>query len=159
MSQVHLYTNTTEDLPCTNCGSPGNVVREANVPEDKKLKCHACGFMYSAADSIAAKEAGAIPDEPPEINHAQGAEIQPEVDSRDSGPTETGWAPAGGPSRSSIAIPKRPTFVLVSKDRTQSEFAGAKTVKSIILRWEYEGRKFDLFELTPKKASTRVDLE
>lgn len=157
MSGIHPLQNTSEDLPCTNCGGPGNVVREANVPEDKKLKCHRCGFMYTAADSNAAKAAGAIPDGEPQLDQRQGEGIKPAVDSADL---------AGRPvSQNSDVLPSRgkitrtPAYVLISKDRMDSEFANSKNVKQVILRWEYEEKKFDIYELTPKQAKTKVELQ
>lgn len=160
MTNVHLYTNTSEDLPCVNCGGPGNIIRESNVPEDKKLKCQKCSFMYTAADSLEAKNAGVIPDGPPELDNTEPeADSAPGDNQGDLGTPETGWVSTGGHSRHPVTIPLRPSFVLVSKDRTQSEFAGKKDVKSVILRWEYEGRKYNLFELIPKKSSTKVELQ
>ena len=142
--------NTDKEYPCLNCGQLGNVIREGPTPSETRIKCNSCGFMYNASDSIAAKEQGAIPDGPPDITPEPAPEKKPIT-------PYVGLKKAGEPLPIG-KIPRTPSFVLVSKDRTKTEFATKKSLRQLVLKWEYESISFDVFELTPKAVSTKVDI-
>lgn len=150
---AHITPNTDKDLPCVSCGGPGNIIREG---ADPRLKCLRCNFLYNGSDSEAAKEAGNIPDGPPVIPDT----TLPKVDRNLREPiTDLPKVSQEIPPSSLAKIPRTPSYVFISKDRTGVEFATKKTLKQIALRWETQGRTFDCFELNPKKVSAKVTIE
>lgn len=144
MSNVHFIEPQAE-FPCTNCGSAGSEIRQG------RYKCNECGFLYNAKDSAAAKEAGRIPDGPPQIDGQQGEEELKLKTIEQQKSKHSVFKAASSP--------RSPKFVLLSKDRSRAQFVTQKTLKSELLRWEYEGINYDVFELHPKKISTKIEIE
>lgn len=152
---AHFISNTDKTYPCVQCGSESaNIVREG---VDPRMKCTRCNFMYNASDSIAAKEAGEIPNE---AAYTPPAEPEPDTNPRRPREEPTRDAANSTPSRvrEAATVPRSPSYVFISKTRDRTEFATKKNVKQIAMRWQYEGVKFDLFELQPKAVSAKVDI-
>lgn len=153
---MRIMANTSKDFPCTQCGNPGNIIRENVSPELRKLKCLTCGFMYTEADSSRAVEAGEIPDEPPTLqpepvhDQVESPSIRKEV--RPNLPTRT-------EARVDKKLPRTLSYVVVSKDRSDYTFTTKKGLKQVIFQWETDGKKYEVFELTPKAVTAKVDIQ
>lgn len=153
-AKVMQMMNTTQELPCVICGSLGNIVREAPNPHETRVKCNSCGHTYSKQDSLDAKQAGAIPDAPPE-----------NVEKFKPIPTEEVVPPPlpeHSPSKNidvtgTLSVPRTPAFVFVSKDRKTVQFCTKKDLKKTALQWETLGKRYDMFELQAKKVSAKIE--
>lgn len=148
--------NADAEYPCTICGTLGSVVRDAPNLGDKKIKCGdlRCSYVYTAKDSLAAKEAGVIPDGPRPV---EGGSV-PDVDKPDTSRN----IPADQSVREEVAIrkaPRTPSFVILSKDRDESEFCTKKNLKERVILWTAQEKKFDVFELTPKKVQAKLSIQ
>lgn len=159
MNRPHIRANTDKLYPCTNCGAQGNIVREGDTPELKRLKCLRCNFMYSAADSIAAVEAGEVPDGPPKLQPTP----TPPPPSRD-GDRSPAAHPSGHESGAAsiqrgIQAPRTLRYLVVAKDRSTYEFANAKQLKGVVFQWEAKGASYEVFELSPKEVTAKVDIK
>lgn len=155
MSAVRMMKNTDKEYPCTNCGSiNSNIVREGANP---RLKCSDCNFMFNGSDSLAAKEAGAIPDGPPEIQEPFIPEppVEAERSSADV-PTVNGGT---GTGEASIKVPRTPSHVFIAKRRDKVEFCTKKDLKRVAVKWQYENIPHDVFELLPKTIRAKVEIE
>lgn len=109
-------------------------------------------MMFDASNSIAAKEAGEIPDGPP-------AAIQEPVRMDEPRAPKQKATPTPAKAAQEVSIPRLPTHVLISKKRDREEFTNTKGLKKALMRWEYEGEKFDVYMLLPKKISTKIEIE
>lgn len=143
---AHLMNNTSKRYPCPNCGTPGNIIREG---ADPRMKCNnaRCNFMYDGSASLAAVEANAIPDKPIELDDPIAEPLEPEV------PVIRATTTAH-----STKLPRTLSFVVVSKDRIDFEFTTKKGLKRVIFEWETSNRRYEVFELSPKKVSANVDI-
>lgn len=146
MSAVRPMRNTEKDFPCTRCGAPGNVIREGANP---RLKCVACNFMFDASDSLAAKEAGNVPQSVPEMQDNVA-----ELPRANAEPKEIGNRPITSPE-----IPRTPSYVFVSKDRAQHEFCTRRDLTKTALKWQLSDDSYDVFELSPKKINAKISIE
>lgn len=151
---AHLIRNTDKNYPCVNCGAPGNIVREG---PDPRLKCTQCGFLYDASASKEAEDAGVVPDGPPKLDDTTPP-LTPPLSSETKSIVER-VAEKLESQASSTKIPRSPSYVFVSKDRSLSEFTTKKNLKVTTLQWETSGRKYDVFELQPKQVSAKVHIE
>lgn len=145
-------SNTTQNLPCVLCGAPGNIVREAPNQSDVRVKCSSCGHTYSKMDSLDAQAAHQIPEyagpAPEPAYHPEQEVMPPSPEpSRSQNSTDTG----------TLAVPRTPAFVFVSKDRKTVEFCTKKDLKRKALQWETTGKTYDMFELLPKKVSAKIE--
>lgn len=150
--------NADAEYPCTICGTLGSVVRDAPNLGDKKIKCGdlRCSYVYTAKDSLAAKEAGVIPDGP------RVSEESPKIDHGDRGEPATQSVTNRSVANDSAAgrkAPRTPSFVILSKDRDESEFCTKKNLKERVILWTAQEKKFDVFELTPKKVQAKLSIQ
>lgn len=161
---AHFINNTDKEYPCTNCGTAsGNIVREGTDP---KLKCLSCGFLFLVSDSESAKNAGQLPTEPirpstQTLDESTIAKLQVranESNVQDSIRQQTSDR-SNIPTTSYPKLPRSPSYVFLTKDRRRSEFCSKKYLKSITLRWESEGLRYDVFELVSKKVETKINIE
>lgn len=162
MSTVHMFKNTEKSIPCTNCGSEHtSVIREAPSAEDKKLKCLRCNFLFTEADSLGAQSAGSIPDGPPELDPQQEITQNWIKEGKKSPEDEvsTGRGPGNNLIGKTIPLPRTITHIIISKDRFGYDFCNKRTLKKTILSWEHAGKKYDVFELHPKKVSAKIDIQ
>lgn len=135
--------NTEKELPCVHCGSKDtSIIREGNDP---RLKCNRCNGMFDASQSIAAQDAGAIPDKPPEL--------------QDPNPEPTVKPKPESTAQAISKIPRSPVYVAITKDRQQAEFCTKRDLKKLILGLEAQGLSYDVFELTARKAEAKVHIE
>lgn len=156
---AHVTSNTDKVYPCVMCGSESaNIIREG---ADPRLKCNnsRCNFMYNASDSTAAQEQGTIPDGLPELQAAPDPAANPrtvvdkEVVSQDhptKGPTEY--------ASEAAKLPRTITHLIIAKDRYGYDFCNKKNLNAKLLSWSAAGKTFDLYELTPKKVSAKIDI-
>lgn len=158
---AHMIRNTDKEYFCVHCGSDQTtIVRES---PDPRLKCLRCNGLFDASQSTAAKEANALPDG---INPAAEDPSIPDATSfkRDSASVQGAGVSSGSTTSKSRVVeasgrvPRTPNYVLVSKDRTRTEFTTSKDIKRVVLRWQYEDVKFDVFELQAKQVSAKVDI-
>lgn len=156
----HMRLNTDKEYPCLHCGTLGNIVRESEDLEQRRVKCNAprCGFTYSAADSLRAKEKGQIPNEP--------LVSQPETSDDDQVVPEELPEARPEPNRQEVQkaastskAPRTPSFVILSKDRLTSEFCTKKNLRERVIVWTAQEKKFDVFELTPKKVQAKLSIQ
>lgn len=150
-----MKRNTDKEYPCVNCGSiNANIVREG---DDPRLKCNECGIMFDGSASLEAKEADAIPDSAPEIAEDNPREVQPR--GKERGVQLSNDLQPLFDANKPKKIPRYVDYVFISKDRKQYEFISERDLKKIALKWESEGKKYELYQLTSKKSSVKVDIE
>lgn len=149
---------------CVSCGSENvRILREDAT--NPRCKCNGCGFTFNGADSLAAGEAGAIPDSSSDA--LAGAE-EPERESVDV--VADVWDQAGAdwrrqgiiPSERTgpqpgYRVPRSPSYVFIAKDGAGVEFCTKKNVKQIALKWA-QGKPFNAYELSPKKFEVNLDI-
>lgn len=156
--QVRPMLNTDKIIPCTNCGQPGNIIREG---ADPRLRCTNCGFSYNKSDSDAAVEAGAIPNEAPTLDDPNPEATDPFASTGEGAEAESSPSlPTGPPDivHSTSKFPRTPGYIFISKDRERFEIVGKRDFRKAALWWA-QGEKYDLFELLPKKSSVKIDVE
>lgn len=147
-----MKRNTDKEYPCVNCGSiNANIVREG---DDPRLKCNDCGMMFNASASLEAKEADAIPDSAPQIEEQEPVVNDPEPRRVQQSDLEALYE-----SNKPKKIPRYVDYVFISKDRKQYEFISERDLKKTALKWESEGKKYELYELQSKKSSVKIDIE
>lgn len=130
------------------CGTSGNIIREG---PDPRIKCNnaRCNFMYDGSVSRAAVEANSIPEKPPELDEPTYEEEQPASKASKGEVVHTTRAKR---------LPRTLSYVVVTKDRSDFEFTTSKGLKRVIFEWETSNKRYELFELTPKKVSANVDI-
>lgn len=159
---AHIISNTEKVYACIFCGSrSANIVREASSLEATKVKCNQCSAVYTASDSKELEERGGLPDGLPDIPEAVhtgdiGRRDGVEIDARENDLPVSGDPIA--PLKQS-SLPKTPSFVFISKDRTTTEFCTKRELKRTVLAWTHLGTKFDVYELHPKKISAKIDIQ
>lgn len=163
---VHQTPNTEKVYPCIHCGSESaNVVREG---DDPRLKCNQCNGMYQASQSLALQQAGELP-EPHEptteekLRAEQAAKIaerEPIEKAKDTERFEYPTSQEDSPRvERRVGIPRSPDFVLVTKDRKDYRFVTKKDLKKVVLEFESREKKYDVYQLTAKQASVKVDFD
>ena len=161
---MKLLNSTDKSYNCVHCGS-GNiqVIRNDSKTGNSKLKCSDCNFLFTSEDAESAKKAGAIPASSPEaLAKASDPEIEvhklpttartidvPKFEKDLKAPQLLAFT--------TNKIPRTPTYVFVSKDRTRVEFCNSKEVKKLALKWE-QGGSYDVYELSPKQFDVKVDI-
>lgn len=160
---AQFIKNTDRDYKCVRCGSPDvNIIRES---ADPRLKCLRCNFMFDASQAQGAVEAGALPSEPiPDdvplsepIRRNTPTEGESKDDQRAQDPLQNGSR--ARKDKLHKPIPRSPNYVFISKDRSQMEFCTEKNVVTTTLRWKSQDINFDLFELTAKTSTVKVNIQ
>lgn len=160
---AHIISNTDKIYPCVSCGSKSaNIIREGSSLQETRVKCNACSFMYSAADSKELEEKGGIPDGPPVIQKP----VQPASRKRRDASEEVGLSSTLSdkgvdhePGSGQKVIPRTPSFVFLSSNRSMVEFCTKRALKKTVLAWEHKGEKYDVFELAPKIVSAKIEVQ
>lgn len=160
---AQLRMNTSQEYPCLMCGTLGNIIRESQVDEERRIKCNdtRCSFIYTAKDSIDAKNAGLIPEgkrEPTPDPVEEPVEDRTEAPERDQ-PITRSEARVSNETRRSEKAPRSPSFVILSKSRLESEFCTRKNLQSRVIHWVAQSKKFDVFELHPRKVEAKLSIE
>lgn len=156
MNKPRIIRNTDKSYPCVHCGSEqSSIIREDPKGDQRaaRVKCNDCNGTYVAGDSIDAQAAGAIPDGPPNLPPV------PEYDEPMPAPDEVIIEEAPKVQQEvDRKIPRIPSYVFISKDRLTTEFSTKKSFRKTLLKWETSTEKFDVFELTPKSFSIKIDI-
>ena len=160
---MKILPSLDKTYSCVQCGVDNNsVIQKDPKGKNHRLKCNSCGFLFNSQDADAAKEAGAIPSSSPEtLAAASDPEVEIYASPKESKTSRFPSEPVG-PKPKELAvfankIPRTPSFVFVSKDRSRAEFCNFKEVKKVALKWEQWG-KYDVFELNPKQFDVKVDI-
>lgn len=163
---VHQTSNTEKSYPCIHCGSESaNIVREG---DDPRLKCNQCNGMYQASQSIALQEAGGLPEpHEPTAEEKLRADKAKKMEEREpiEKTRETAKAEQSTDEQDyqrverRPGIPRTPNFVLITKDRKDFRFVTQKDLKKVVLEFEAREKKYDVYQLTPKQASVKVDFD
>lgn len=151
---AHMTPNTEKRYLCTNCGSPGNIIREGSNP---RLKCTSCSFMYDASDSISAEEAGLIPEGPPKLQESQ-YEQQPPNDELQIEKSRVSESTGSETYQHMQDVPRLPSYVFISESG-ETEFTGKREFKKAVLRWEHLGKKYKVYELNQVKVSANISIK
>lgn len=162
---MEILKTNNEAYRCIQCGAEEiSVIREDPKKQNHRLKCGGCGFLFSVENAQNAEKAGAIPASSPEsLANAADPETEIHTPSEQAARSvRTFPSEPQGVKPKEIAvfankIPRTPTYVFVSKDRTQAEFCNSKEVKKLAMKWEQRG-KYDVFELNPKQFDVKVDI-
>lgn len=154
---AHLIAqNPDTPYQCTVCGNDDVTILRQD-PKDPRLKCNACGFVFSGEDSLKAAAAGAIKASSPE---ALAAAVEPETETykptkaveiaeRNYQTDNKGYVQA--------KVPRTPKYVFMSKDRKQHSFCTERDFKKTVLVWEAKGN-YDVFELNSKTVEVNLNL-
>lgn len=109
-----------------------------------------------ASDSKAAEDAGAIPSEAPQIEPTEPVTSNPRSSTLQK---DTPKVESTNEVNKQFKVPRTVNYVFLSKDRKQVEFIPARDLKKVALKWESKGRGYELFELTPKQSSVKIDIQ